>query len=81
MKKMGANLFALVDAGFNDLARPVIPTWFRPGSTGAYRARLAVPNLPALAGVLLAAQAACGPTTTPPLGLDLTNGVWLRAGR
>lgn len=35
VKKMGANLFALVDAGFNDLARPVMYGSYHPISVAA----------------------------------------------
>ena len=53
----------------------------RTDAAGRYRANVFVPNTPHLLGVRHAMQAGLGPTNTAPLGLDLSNGLWLIAGR
>ncbi len=52
--------------------------WAGPVPGGSIR--WTVPNDPALAGVRLGAQGMVFPTGVPPLGLDLTNGVFLTLG-
>ena len=46
---------------------------------GSYRLVLNVPNDNNLIGLCIPLQVAYGPTSTAPLGLDLTNGVYLSA--
>ncbi len=42
--------------------------------------KLPIPNNPALAGFSMASQAFVGPTTTPPIGIDFSNGLLLTFG-
>jgi len=52
---------------------------FTTDPAGQWALALSLPNLPALAGVRFALQAAVAPTGSP-LGLDLTNGLYLTLG-
>jgi hypothetical protein len=53
----------------------------RTDANGSYRYSLLVPNDPTLYGSRSIAQVGIGPTAVPPLGIDLSNAVLMRAGR
>ena len=54
---------------------------FRTDANGRFVQSFPIPNNAALIGVTVVAQSAIANTKVPPLGLELTNGVFLRLGR
>ena len=50
------------------------------GVSGTATLKISVPNSPALTGFSLASQAFMGPTATPPIGIDFSNGQLLTFG-
>ncbi len=50
------------------------------GGSGTATLKLPVPNSPALTGFSMASQAFMGPTATPPIGIDFSNGLLLTFG-
>jgi ELWxxDGT repeat protein len=64
-----------------DYGLPAVLVFFTTDGQGAWRLAVPVPNDPTLIGLDLAAQVGIDAPATPPLGLDLSNALLLRAGR
>jgi ELWxxDGT repeat protein len=60
-----------------NLAQPIVLFPFKPSSTGSWSTRFVVPNSSVLKDIVHPAQAIVGPTNTPPLGMDVSNGLYV----
>lgn len=64
-----------------DFGKAVVLLGLQSDGQGVWSLQAAVPNSPASQGLDLSAQMALGPSSTLPLGLDLSNAVDLQLGR
>jgi ELWxxDGT repeat protein len=65
---------------YPDLSLPHVLLFLTPDVQGRWALPQTVPNDTALKGVIVPTQAAFGPSTNGPLGLDLSNGLFLSMG-